>query len=91
VSAQEALEIGLVDFVVPADRLRAETAAYALEVARKPARALAAIRRCITAGLERPLEEALELELEAAIELGGSRDFAEGLRAFFEKRAPKWD
>lgn len=91
VSAQEALEMGLVDFVVPADRLRAETTAYALELAKKPARTLAAIRGCITAGLERPFEDALRIELEAAVELGGSQDFAEGLQAFLEKRAPKWE
>jgi len=91
VSAQEALEMGLVDFVVPADRLRAETTAYAFELAKKPARALAAIRRCVTAGLERPFAEALGIELEAAVELGSSRDFAEGLQAFLEKRAPKWE
>jgi len=91
VSAQEALEMGLVDFVVPADRLRAETAAYAVTLAKKPAGTLAVIRNCITVGMERPFEEALRLELDAAIALGSSRDFAEGLQAFLEKRTPKWE
>ncbi len=91
VSAQEALEMGLVDFVVPADQLRAETKAYAATLAKKPAGALAAIRRCITAGIERPFEEGLGIEMDAAVALGGSRDFAEGLRAFIEKRTPKWE
>lgn len=91
VPAEEALRMGLVDFVVPAERLREEVQAYAAELARKPARALAAIRRCVTEGLGLPYEEALALELEAAVQLAGTRDFEEGLRAFFEKRPPSWE
>ncbi len=91
VSAQEALDMGLVDFVVPASRLRAETTAYALGLAKKSARALAAIRRCITEGVEKTFEEGLRLEMEAAVALGGTRDFGEGLQAFLEKRKPKYE
>jgi enoyl-CoA hydratase/carnithine racemase len=91
VSAQEALEMGLVDFVVSAERLRAEMEAYAASLAKKPAGALAAIRRCITVGIERQFEEGLGIEMDAALALGGSRDFREGLQAFIEKRAPKWE
>jgi enoyl-CoA hydratase/carnithine racemase len=90
VSAEEAREIGLVDFVVPPERLREEVQAYGAALARKPAEALAAIRSTITMGLEMPYEEALSLELEAAVHLAGTPDFSEGLRAFFEKRPPKW-
>lgn len=90
VSAEEARAMGLVDFVVPPEKLREEVQAYAAALAGKPANALAAIRRCITAGLEMPYEEALALELEAAVHLAGTPDFAEGLRAFFEKRPPRW-
>ncbi len=91
VSAEEAREMGLVDFVVPVERLRQEVQAYGAALTRKPAQALAAIRRCITAGLEMPYEEALALELDAAVHLSGTPDFSEGLRAFFEKRPPKWE
>lgn len=90
VTADEALAIGLVDFVVPPDRLREEVRSYAAALAGKPAEALAAIRRCITLGLDRPYEEALALELEEAARLAGTPDFAEGVRAFLEKRPPKW-
>jgi enoyl-CoA hydratase/carnithine racemase len=90
VSAEEALAMGLVDFVVPAEKLREEVQAYAVALARKPAEALAAIRRCITIGVDRPYEEALALELEAAAHLAGTPDFSEGLAAFFEKRPPHW-
>ena len=90
VSAEEARDMGLVDFVVSPERLREEVRTYAAALARKPAEALAAIRRCITTGLEMPFEEALAVELEAAVHLAGTPDFAEGLRAFLAKRAPEW-
>jgi enoyl-CoA hydratase/carnithine racemase len=76
VTADEALAIGLVDFVVPPDRLREEVRSYAAALAGKPAEALAAIRRCITLGLDRPYEEALAIELEEAARLAGTPDFA---------------
>jgi enoyl-CoA hydratase/carnithine racemase len=91
VTAEEALGMGLVDFVVPPEKLREEVQAYAAALAKKPAAALAAIRRCITLGLDLPYDDALALELEAAARLAGTPDFAEGLRAFLEKRPPKWE
>ncbi len=91
VTAEEALEMGLVDFVVPKEKLREEVQAYAAALAKKPAAALAAIRRCITLGLDLPYDDALALEFEAAAHLAGTPDFAEGLRAFLEKRPPKWE
>lgn len=91
VSAEEALRVGLVDFVVPPERLREEVQAYGAALANKSQVALAEIRRCITAGLDLPLGDALATELEAAVRLAGSADFREGLRAFREKRPPKWE
>lgn len=91
ISAAEALEIGLVDFVVRAEQLRARVREYALALARKPAPTLAAIRRCITAGLEMPFEEGLRLEFDAAVQLSGHRNFSEGVNAFLAKRTPSWE
>lgn len=91
VTAEEARGMGLVDFVVAPERLRAEVQAYGAALARKPARALAAIRRCITLGLGLPYGKALALELEAAVALSATPDFGEGLRAFLEKRSPGWE
>jgi enoyl-CoA hydratase/carnithine racemase len=90
VSAPEALQIGLVDFVVPADELRSRVGDYASALVRKPASTLAAIRHCVTEGLETSFEEGLEIERRAAVELGGHPDFAEGVNAFLAKRAPAW-
>jgi len=90
ISAPEALEIGLVDLVVPAEDLRARVRDYALALARKPAPTLAAIRRCITQGLDGSFEEGLRIEAAAAVELAAHPNFAEGVDAFLAKRAPKW-
>jgi enoyl-CoA hydratase len=89
-SAGEALAMGLVDFVVPPGQLRKEVQAYAAALSRKPQEALAAIRRCITEGVAAPYEDGLRLERDAAAQLAGTPDFAEGVRAFLEKRPPKW-
>jgi enoyl-CoA hydratase/carnithine racemase len=90
VSAQEAQAIGLVDLVVPPDQLREETQRYAAALSEKPAAALAAVRRCITEGIDLPFEEGLAIELEEAVRLAGTDDFAEGLAAFLAKRPPRW-
>jgi enoyl-CoA hydratase/carnithine racemase len=91
VTAEEALGMGLVDFVVPPEKLREEAQAYAAALARKPAAALAAIRRCIVQGSDLPYDDALAIEIEEAVKLAGTADFVEGLRAFLEKRPPKWE
>ena len=90
VSAEEAHGMGLVDFVVPPERLRQEVQAYGVSLAGKSAEALAAIRHTVTTGLEMSYDDALAVELEAAVHLAGTPDFSEGLAAFFAKRPPKW-
>ena len=90
VGAAEALEWGLVDELVPASELRARVQAYAEELAAKPRQALAAIRRTITLGGGMSFEEGMTLELETASALADTDDFREGVRAFLEKRAPRW-
>jgi enoyl-CoA hydratase/carnithine racemase len=89
-SAEEAHAIGLVDVVVGAERLREEVQSYAEGLARKPARALAAIRRCVTEGVDLPFEEGLTIEREEAVALRATADFREGLDAFLGKRPPVW-
>lgn len=88
--AEEARAIGLVDLVAPTEELRPVAQDYAEELARKPARALAAIRRCVTEGIDQPFERGLAIEREEAIALGATRDFREGVNAFLGKRAPRW-
>jgi enoyl-CoA hydratase/carnithine racemase len=83
---EEALQWGLVSALVDADG----AAAYAERLAAGPRLALAAIKRCVYEGGERPLEEGLALEAELIERLFRSRDAAEGLHAFVEKRRPEF-
>lgn len=90
VSADRALELGLVERVVAPEQLHAECQALAEELATRAPLALAAIKRALSDGLGRPLEEALVSELEEFCRVFGSADAREGVAAFLEKRSPKW-
>jgi enoyl-CoA hydratase/carnithine racemase len=90
VGAAEAQALGLVDFVVPPEGLRAAVADYASRLCAKPANALAAIRRCITVGGALAFEAGLAIEREEAVALADSPNFTEGIEAFLGKRAPRW-
>lgn len=90
ITAQEALRIGLVNEVVPADRLLARGLEIALAIA---AQAPLAVRRCIEAvnqGEGLALAESLSLEAGMFGELCGTEDKAEGTQAFLAKRKPEW-
>jgi len=91
VSAEEALDMGLVDLIYPPERLHEEIQTYANSLAQKPTKALAAIRRTITEGGAMSFEEGMKIEYENAVKLADTRDFSEGIRAFLEKREPDWD
>jgi enoyl-CoA hydratase len=90
IDAARALELGLVSRVTEPGTLM-ETA---LEMARRCAEqaplALAATKRAIADGLDRPLAEGLEAERAQFVGLFSTADAAEGITAFLEKRAPTW-
>ena len=83
--------MGLVDTIHPSEQLHDEVQAYAESLAQKPANALAALRRTITQGGGMSFDDGLKLEFETAVNLAGTKDFTEGIRAFLEKREPKWE
>jgi len=89
IGAEAALALGLVDEVVPPGEVRARVAAYAAGLARKPAPALAAIRRAITEGGGTTFEAGLEMERDWATHLAGTGEFRAGVRAFLDKRKPR--
>jgi 2-(1,2-epoxy-1,2-dihydrophenyl)acetyl-CoA isomerase len=90
VEADEAQRIGLVNRVVPAEKLAEETAALAGRLAEMPTRALGQTKRALHASFEVALEAALEREAEGQALCGYTTDHQEGIAAFFEKRAPEF-
>jgi 2-(1,2-epoxy-1,2-dihydrophenyl)acetyl-CoA isomerase len=87
-SATEAQRIGLINFVVPAEQLDAETQKLVQRLAAGPTRAYGLIRNQILASLENSLEEQGRLEAESYSGAALTSDWVEGLSAFFEKRKP---
>ena len=85
-SVQEAYAWGLVAAVYDADEAQARVAEYAEGFARGPALATAAIKRCVHDGGQRALDDGLALEAQLVEQLFRSRDAAEGLNAFVERR-----
>jgi len=84
VDAQEALEIGLVDAVVPADQVLAAATAMAAKFAKGPALAMAAAKAAIDGGLDTDLANGLRLESHLFASVFATADAATGLRSFVE-------
>jgi 2-(1,2-epoxy-1,2-dihydrophenyl)acetyl-CoA isomerase len=90
IPAPEAERIGLVNRVVPASELAAQTLALARRIAAGPPRALAMGKSLLTRGLSLDLETSLQWEALVQGLMIESEDHREGLAAFFEKRAPRF-
>jgi enoyl-CoA hydratase/carnithine racemase len=84
VRADEALVIGLVDEVVPADEVYAAARRWAEQFVNGPAVALAAAKKAIDGGLDVDLRTGLDLEAEIFAALFATEDRAEGMRSFVE-------
>jgi enoyl-CoA hydratase len=90
IDAREALRIGLVDEVVPAEQLMPRAEALALEFAANAPLALGEVLRVVDEGFDQPIGKAVAIEAEAFGRLAATADMAEGTRAFLEKRTPVW-
>jgi 2-(1,2-epoxy-1,2-dihydrophenyl)acetyl-CoA isomerase len=90
VDAPTALALGIVNRVVAADQLVSETRALAVRLASAAPLALALAKRAVNRGLETGLPEALDYEASLQGIAGRSADYAEGVRAFSEKRPARF-
>jgi 2-(1,2-epoxy-1,2-dihydrophenyl)acetyl-CoA isomerase len=88
--AAEALRLGIVNRVVPADALDATVAELAASIADGPALATRNIKRLVRGSYERSLSEQLDAEAASFAACAATADFEEGLNAFFAKRAPRF-
>ncbi|MGD9985233.1 enoyl-CoA hydratase/isomerase family protein [Pseudonocardia sp.] len=84
VDAEEALRIGLVDEVVPADEVYSRSVAYAAQFAEGPALAYAAAKKAIDGGLDTDLRTGLDIESELFASLFASEDRTAGMQSFIE-------
>jgi 2-(1,2-epoxy-1,2-dihydrophenyl)acetyl-CoA isomerase len=89
-SAQEALEWGLVLAVVDADALPARAAELAATLAAMPTRGVGMTKRLFDAAGVNTLDEQLELEAQLQSAATKTEDFREGVTAFLEKRDPEF-
>jgi enoyl-CoA hydratase len=90
VPAQRALEMGLVNQVVPAGELMDAALAMARRITANAPLAVQATKESVLRGLALPLDEAYKLEQEIGHKVFMSEDAKEGPKAFAEKRPPRW-
>ena len=90
IDAARALTIGLVEEVVPRGQSLPAALALAARAALQSPGSVAACKAMIQQARQRPPRHALEAERERFMDLFGTQDQTEGVRAFLEKRPPRW-
>ena len=89
-SAKEALDMGLISEMVPDPEVEGRAIDLARQIAGLPPLAIQLAKEAVLAGMEAPLSSALALETKSLQILFSSQDQKEGMRAFIEKRRPKF-
>jgi len=87
-SAQEALSLGLVEEVCPAENLMASVMKFAQDLAQRAPVAVAEIKKCVNTAMEMERDSSLAYDVRGLGELFVTQDAGEGLKAFLEKRTP---
>ncbi len=91
ISADEALQLGLVNRVVPVDELDALVEEWATRLAAGPPIALAMTKRMLNRAFEQSFEQALDDEARSQTVNFGTRDTVEAIAAFLQKRDPTFE
>ena len=89
-SPKEAYELGIFDRLFPAGRLEEETRKYAENLAAGAAKAIGSIKLAVYRGIDRPLQQGLEIERKLVEPLFDGEEAREGISAFMEKRRPQF-
>ena len=90
IDAETALRLGLINRVVAPEELATETRKLAERLREGPAVSIAAAKHAVYASQHDTLEQMLQYEVEAQLRCFESEDGREGVRAFLEKRPPKF-
>ena len=88
-SATDAHRLGLINRLVPADRLEAEVRELAAHLVSQPPQAMAGAKRAVVHALQSSFEEALEFESYLQEAQAASPEFADGVQAFLARRNKK--
>jgi 2-(1,2-epoxy-1,2-dihydrophenyl)acetyl-CoA isomerase len=90
VTASRALELGMINAVVPDEQLMAQAMEMAERLGHAPTIAIGQIKELLEASATNDYEEQLELERKTQVRAGQTKDFREGVAAFIEKRPPRF-
>ena len=90
ISGKEALAIGLVNKITPPETLLKHVKSVAKKLASMSSPAMAEALPLITGAVDVPIKEGLEAEMKAFASLIGGEDMKEGIKAFLEKRKPRF-
>jgi 2-(1,2-epoxy-1,2-dihydrophenyl)acetyl-CoA isomerase len=90
IAADAALHLGLVNRLAEPEQLEKATQEWAATLAKSATKGLGLTKRAILSGLGRDLESQLEYEAQLQGALGQTKDYAEGVKAFLEKRSPEF-
>ena len=89
-TAQEALDFGLVSRLATSDSVESEANALAATLAAGPTRAFGAVRRMLRQSFETGLSDQLDAERESIVAASSTDDAQEGIAAFVAKRRPQF-
>jgi 2-(1,2-epoxy-1,2-dihydrophenyl)acetyl-CoA isomerase len=90
VTAEAALQMGLIYKILPVAFFEEETMQLATTLANMPTKALGLTKRLLNQSMTNNLEQQLALESDLQIEASSSNDYKEGVTAFVEKRKPEF-